>query len=121
MPRQANTSAMRRRASREDELPIDFFKCGVVISFLIFLGGLLNCINFLRFIFSPLVDSIFPFVVFAFLAPLHGSHFWPFTEVQNGNQREVTRKCGNFFKPKERKAGRLYLVSYEKNTVLCSL
>ena len=25
MPRQANTSAMRRRASREDELPIDFF------------------------------------------------------------------------------------------------
>ena len=21
-------------------------------------------------------------------------HFWPFTEVQNGNQREVTRKVG---------------------------
>src|SRR5438309_11811841 len=22
------------------------------------------------------------------------SHFWPFTEVQNGNRREVTRKVG---------------------------
>jgi hypothetical protein len=22
-------------------------------------------------------------------------HFWPFADVQNGNQREVTRRCGN--------------------------
>jgi len=31
------------------------------------------------------------------------NHFWPFTEVQNGNRREVTSKCGNFFKSKETK------------------
>lgn len=34
------------------------------------------------------------------------SYFWPFTEVQNGNHREVTTKCGNFFKPKGTKAGK---------------
>ena len=36
MPRQANTSAMRRRASREDELPIDFFQvwsCHITFDF----------------------------------------------------------------------------------------
>lgn len=27
--------------------------------------------------------------------PLLGNDFWPFTDVQNGNQREVTGKCGN--------------------------
>ena len=31
------------------------------------------------------------------------NHFWPFTEVQNGNQREVITKSGNFFRPKETK------------------
>ena len=31
------------------------------------------------------------------------SYFWPFTEVQNGNQREVMTKCGNFFRPEETK------------------
>jgi hypothetical protein len=31
------------------------------------------------------------------------NHFWPFTEVQNGNQREVMTKCGNFFRPEETK------------------
>ena len=34
---------MRRKASRKGDLPIDFFKCGVVI--LLSLGGLLNCAN----------------------------------------------------------------------------
>jgi hypothetical protein len=34
-----------QKASREDDLPIDFIKRGVVILFLIFLAGLLNCIN----------------------------------------------------------------------------
>ncbi|PYI98823.1 MAG: hypothetical protein DME98_02865 [Verrucomicrobia bacterium] len=34
------------------------------------------------------------------------SHFWPFIEVQNGNQREVTRRCRNFLKPKETKEGK---------------
>ena len=29
--KQARTSGMRRKASREDDLPIDFFKCRVVI------------------------------------------------------------------------------------------
>ena len=29
------------------------------------------------------------------------SHFWRFSDVQNGNQREVTGKCQNFLKPKE--------------------
>src|SRR5205814_10585421 len=67
------------------------FKCGVVILFLIFPGGLLNCITFLRFISSPLVDSIFPFVVWLLIVR---SYFWPFTRVQNGNQREVMRKVG---------------------------
>jgi hypothetical protein len=40
----AIASGMRRRASRGDDLPIDFIKGGVVILFLICLGGLLNCI-----------------------------------------------------------------------------
>src|SRR5438105_3913276 len=31
------------------------------------------------------------------------SYFWPFTEVQNGNHREVTTKCANYFRPKETK------------------
>ena len=31
------------------------------------------------------------------------SYFWPFTDVQNGNQREVMTKCGNFFRPEETK------------------
>jgi hypothetical protein len=32
----------------------------------------------------------------AFLeSSLLSCHFWPFTDVQNGNQREVTTKCGN--------------------------
>ena len=31
------------------------------------------------------------------------NHFWPFTEVQNENQREVMTKCGNFFRPEETK------------------
>ncbi len=30
-------------------------------------------------------------------------HFRPFTGVQNGNQREVMTKCGNFFRPEETK------------------
>src|SRR6476620_8925207 len=42
--KQASTSGVKRRASREDDLPIDVFRCGTVILFLIFLGGLLNCI-----------------------------------------------------------------------------
>jgi hypothetical protein len=38
-------------------------------------------------------------------------HFWPFTGVQNGNQREVMTKCGNVFRPKETKGrGKPYLV-----------
>jgi len=45
--KQANTSGMRRRASREGDRPIDFLKCRVVIFFdsYFFEGGLLNCIN----------------------------------------------------------------------------
>jgi hypothetical protein len=35
--------------------------------------------------------------------PTVGGHFRPFTGVQNGNQCEVTTKCGNFFKPKEKR------------------
>src|SRR6266850_2858983 len=31
------------------------------------------------------------------------SYFWPFTRVQNRNEREVTTKCGDFFRPKETK------------------
>ncbi len=27
--------------------------------------------------------------------PTVGGHFWPFTEVQNGNQRDVTRKMAS--------------------------
>lgn len=33
-------------------------------------------------------------------------HFWPFTQVQNGNQREVMTKWENFLRPKETKAGK---------------
>src|SRR5262245_11251034 len=44
--KQVNTSGVRRRASREDDLPIDFIKRRVVI-FCFFLSRLdcLNCIN----------------------------------------------------------------------------
>jgi hypothetical protein len=42
------------------------------------------------------------------------SHFWPFTGVQNGNQREVTTKCGELFQTRgNKRQGRLYLVPYE--------
>jgi hypothetical protein len=34
------------------------------------------------------------------------SQFWPFTEVQNGKDYEVTRRCRNFLKPKETKEGK---------------
>ena len=41
------------------------------------------------------------------------NHFWPFTEVQNGNQREVTGKCRTFFKQKETKTAKTPLRSSE--------
>ncbi len=48
------------------------------------------------------------------------SHFWPFADVQNGNQREVTLKCGSFLKPKETNEGGLYLVPAIERQSLCS-
>src|SRR5258708_38238252 len=75
MPRQANTSEMRRRASREDDLPIDFFKCGVVILFWIFPGGLLNCINLSRFIFLLWLIQYFLLLFWPCLAPLREELF----------------------------------------------
>jgi hypothetical protein len=41
MARQSTTSEMRRRASREGDLPIDFIK-RIVVIFWFFLAGLLN-------------------------------------------------------------------------------
>ena len=47
-------------------------------------------ILFVNFVFIIVVSFCLSFVVLAFFDSHHGSHFWPFTEVQNGNQREVT-------------------------------
>jgi len=62
--------------------------------------------------------TVIPSVVLAFFdfSSLR-THFWLFTGVQNGNQREVTSKCGNFFKPKETKGRKTLLVPYEGKTV----
>jgi len=49
------------------------------------------------------------------------SHFWPFSEVQNGNQREVTTKCGNSFKPNETKGREDSIGSLRVKDSLCSL
>src|SRR3954454_2894549 len=87
MPRQANTSTMRRRGSREDDLPIDFFKYGVVILFWI-PGGLLNCINFLRFIFSLLVIQYFLLLFWPCLAPLREELF---LAVHQSTERKAAR------------------------------
>ena len=43
------------------------------------------------------------------------SYFWPFTEVQNGNQREVMTKCGNFFSTEKQKAGKTLFGSTGKS------
>ena len=47
------------------------------------------------------------FLILAFLdfASLR-NHFWPFTDVQNGNHREVMTKCGNFSDQRKQKAGK---------------
>jgi hypothetical protein len=44
--------------------------------------------------FVPLVGLVFLVLAFFSLSLLLSCHFWPFTEVQNGNQREVMRKVG---------------------------
>src|SRR5215469_7514932 len=53
----------------------------------------ITVISVLSFICFPLVD--FVFVVMAlFDSSFLSCHFWPFVDVQNGNQREVMRKLG---------------------------
>src|SRR5438874_5766729 len=57
----------------------------------------ITAICFLRFIFSPLVDSIFPFVVLAlFGSSLLSCHFWPFTGVLRKIFGSLTREVREF-------------------------
>ena len=74
-----------------------------------------------NFVFIVIVSFCLVFVVLAFFDSHHGSYFWPFTEVQNGNHREVTTKCGNSFRPKETKAGKTLVGSLGVRDRLCSL
>jgi hypothetical protein len=53
----------------------------------------ITAICVLRFIFVPFVDMGFVVLAFFDCSSL-SCHFWPFTEIQNGNEREVTRRCG---------------------------
>ena len=54
-------------------------------------------IIFVNFVFIVVVSFCLSFVVLAFFdSSSLRSHFWPFTEVQNGKQREVMRKVGEF-------------------------
>jgi len=65
---------------------------------------------------------LFSFIVLAFRDfSLWENHFWPFNEVQNGNQREVTAKCRNFVKQKETKKGKSLFGSGDRKIVLFSL
>ena len=50
---------------------------------------------FVNFVFIVVVSFCLSFLVLAFFdSSLLSCHFWPFTEVQNGNLREVMRKGG---------------------------
>jgi hypothetical protein len=54
-------------------------------------------ILFVNFVFIVVVSFCLSSVVLAFFdSSLLSCQFWPFTEVQNGNQREVMRKAGEF-------------------------
>jgi len=52
-------------------------------------------IVFVNFVFIIIVSFCLSFLVIAFFDSHHGSHFWPFTELQNGNQREVTTEMAH--------------------------
>ena len=69
----------------------------------------------IRLILLMLFIILIFFLILAFLDfESLRNHFWPFTDVQNGNHREVMTKCGNFFRTKgNKRQGRLYLVPYE--------
>ena len=51
-------------------------------------------IVFVNFVFIIIVSFCLSFLVLTFFDSHHGSHFWPFTGVQNGNQCEVMLKVG---------------------------
>jgi hypothetical protein len=52
-------------------------------------------IRLTNFVFTVLVSFCLSFLVLAFFGfSLLSCHFWPFADVQNGNQREVTGKAG---------------------------
>jgi hypothetical protein len=51
---------------------------------------------FVNFVFIVIFSFCLSFLVLAFFGfSFLRSHFWPFTEVQNGNQRGVMRKFGS--------------------------
>jgi hypothetical protein len=65
---------------------------------------------------------VFSFIVLAFRDfSLWENHFWPFTDVQNGKQREVTGKCRNFVKQKETKKGKSLFGSGEREPLFSLL